>query len=281
MSSLKIIDSETREELADLGMETEAPVRACIDCRFLMDRGGPPQFWKCGARGGSYTEFLNEKSNCEHFRAMPPASTAPIPRPSRASLWISITALATSVASFFLGACSFPSEGFPSDEKPARWPWKADASESSSTGDVDGSEDGSETGGMSSGVGSSTLADPETSDDDDGSSDSGSGESSGSSDSGSSSGDSGSTGDLPGAWEQCDEWLCDDGLVCPLAVSMASCGKTGACHICSPICDSDDDCGGGSFCFEQGGYCMLSCDVGCPSGSVCLADAEPFCSFPD
>lgn len=183
-----------------------------------------------------------------------------------------------------LGGCSFPQEGFPQetvgDPDHYRPPHFAGAhitggdgaaeSDSSGVGEAEGDgTSGDELEPSSEAEGTDSLGPVESSSDSSGGGSSGGGDSS-----------SESTGGAgPGPWEACDNAACSGDLFCAQAFSM-TCGPASSCQICSPHCDSDDDCGDGAFCFDQLGYCMLSCVGGCPDGAVCIDDAEDFCSFP-
>ena len=47
-------------DIVKLASSRERPaVRACATCRFLLDQKRP-MFWKCGAEGGRYTQFLRQ-----------------------------------------------------------------------------------------------------------------------------------------------------------------------------------------------------------------------------
>lgn len=98
--SLKIIDEETREELAHIGMGVEEDVHACSDCRFARDTDRP-SFMKCGARGGVCTEFVNSRGDCPHWRAKLPAV---VPKTSKISIAtsLSVTSLILSIINFML-----------------------------------------------------------------------------------------------------------------------------------------------------------------------------------
>lgn len=307
--SLKIIDKETREELADLGMDVvdDSPAKPlrprphiCRECQFSRREphlGDHPEYDRCVVHGMRNCVGINISGSCEKFDVLPRFaatheasmrqiaarhSSAIHVHESGRSNWIACAALGTSIAALafaLFGGCAFPEEGIPSEDPPPRWPWKVDAAEESS-GSTGGVASASEGGGIASSGHESAVG---SSDAEGSTSLAGSSESSSTDDVEGETGpwESSSTGEPPDPWGPCGGAKCPDGLHCAPSFSP-SCGTTSSCHICSPTCDDDADCGDGAWCFAQLGFCMLACDGGCPDGAICVDDgADDFCSHPD
>lgn len=62
MTRLTVIDQETREELAEFGIEPERRVVLCADCEYQR------LAWTCVVNGGGYGTIHNPHGECERFK---------------------------------------------------------------------------------------------------------------------------------------------------------------------------------------------------------------------
>jgi len=71
---LTIIDQETREELAQIGMETSRRLVLCKDCKFQTQRRDHQGLRDiCAVNHLNYTTIANPLGECEKFDPLPPA----------------------------------------------------------------------------------------------------------------------------------------------------------------------------------------------------------------
>jgi len=79
-NSLRIVDQETGDELAQLGLEARPRSRICEECRFFIEGRSSisdardRNYDKCEVLRGRYCNDLNPKGECERWEPQPPAT---------------------------------------------------------------------------------------------------------------------------------------------------------------------------------------------------------------